>query len=125
MDPLDGLEVRVAATLREHPACDGREISQPAARSLTVALKIATRGGPVLVKESVRPRLGVVPGVHGTGIDGLQPWLKTRRIRWTWFDRTRHHDAFALAMSVIAVLVRSDCAPAADDLCARNERASR
>ena len=68
MDPLDGLEVRLAATLGEHPTCDGRDISQRAIRSLSVALRIATRSGPVLVEESICPSLGVLPRVHVMGI---------------------------------------------------------
>jgi hypothetical protein len=118
LDPLDGLEVRLAATPRERPACDRREISQRASRSLAVALRIATRSGPVLVQESVRPSLGVLPVVHGTGYRRLTV-LPEDRARPLDLVRpnpvTKSIAVVALTMSVIVVLVRSDWAPAADD----------
>jgi hypothetical protein len=90
LDALDGLEVRLAATMGEHPACHGREISQRAGRSLAVALKIATRSGPVLVEEGVRPTLGIMPDVHGTGYRRAAVLAKDpARARWTLFDPTR------------------------------------
>ena len=83
MDPLDGLEVRLAATVGEHPACDGREISQRAIGSLSVAFRIATRTGPVLVEESVRPSLGVLPRVHAMGIGEIAVLAEDGRAHWT------------------------------------------
>jgi hypothetical protein len=86
LDPLDGLEVRLAATLSKHPAGQGPEISQRVSRSLAIALRIATRSGPVLVQESVRPSLGILPVVHGTGYRRVAALAEDRGARWIWFD---------------------------------------
>ena len=106
MDPRDGLEVRLAATPGERPACDRREISQRASRSLAVALRIATRSGPVLVQEGVRPSLGLFPVVHGTGDRRLTvpPEDRARLLDLVRPNALTESIALALTMSVIVVL---------------------